>query len=113
MSLAQVLYPPPTERGLDEWFQAHARHHEAIIDAVRQTQGIALDNLGLYPVDLNELTTWLTRHQRMHTAMTLQYNVQPTDLSILDLKDRSQADAWFFQHFLQHQSVSSLTGVPI
>lgn len=113
MSLAQILYPPPTDKGMEEWFQAHARHHEGIISALKETKGIVLANLGLYPVSEHELDDWLERHQRMHTAMTTAVGVQGTDLSGLDLKDKAKSDSWFFQHFLQHQSVSQLSGQPI
>lgn len=113
MSLAQILYPPPTDQGMEEWFLAHARHHDAIIEAFAQTTGTRLDSLGLYPVNPSDLDDWLERHQKMHTAMCNLAGVAGTDLSGLDLKDKSKADSWFFQHFLQHQGVAQRTGVPI
>ena len=113
MSLAQILYPPPTPQGMEEWFQAHARHHEAIISAFKESQGVVLDDLGLYPVNPSSLTDWLERHQRMHTAMGQLAGISGADLSVLDLKDKPKADAWFFQHFLQHQGVAQRSGLPI
>lgn len=113
MSLAQILYPPPTGQGMEEWFMAHAQHHIAIIDAFKATQGVVLDNLGLYPVNSQDLDDWLERHQRMHMQMCQLSKVQGADLSGLDLKDKAKADAWFFQHYLQHQGVAQAAGQPI
>lgn len=113
MSLAQILYPPPTAQGMEEWFQAHARHHDAIITAFQTSRGVVLDNLGLYPVNEKDLSDWLQRHQRMHNAMTQVAGVQGTDLTGLDLNSKARSDQWFFQHFLQHQAVSQLCGVAI
>lgn len=113
MSLAQILYPSPTPEGMEEWFQSHARHHEAIIVALKDTRGLILDNLGLYPVNQGDMDDWLERHQQMHTAMTKVTGITGTDLSALDLKDKAKSDAWFFQHFLQHQGVAQLCGQPI
>lgn len=113
MSLAQVLYPPPTPQGMEEWFQAHARHHEGILFALKETQGVNLDNLGLYPVNEKDLDDWLQRHQEMHTAMNRVFGISGTDLSGLDLKDKNKSDSWFFQHFLQHQSAAQSCGMPI
>lgn len=113
MALAQILYPPPTDKGMEEWFQAHARHHQGIIGALKDTKGIILEDLGLYPVSEHELDDWLRRHQQMHNDMTAAVGVAGSDLAGLDLKDKARSDSWFFQHFLQHQSVSQLCGWPI
>lgn len=113
MSLAQILYPPPTERGMEEWFHAHDRHHEAIIGAVKATQNIVLTYNPLYPVNQTDLEDWLKQHQQMHSDMTQLFQVAGTDLTGLDLRDKESADAWFFQHFLQHQAVAQAVGLPI
>lgn len=113
MSLAQITYPPPTEWGMEEWFQAHARHHEAIVGAVKETFRVQLSSLGLYPVNPADLTDWLLRHQQMHQEMNSLLNIAGTDLTGLNLKDKNASDAWFFQHFLQHQSAGELCGMSI
>ena len=113
MSLAQILYPPPTPQGMEEWFQAHARHHQAIIFAMRETKGVSLDDLGLYPVNATDLDNWLELHQRMHTQMNSALGIPGTDLSGLDLKDKNLLDAWMFQHFLQHQGAGQLCGMAV
>lgn len=113
MSLAQVLYPSPTERGMEEWFLAHDRHHEAIIDAVKIGRGIILEYNPLYPVNEADLENWLELHQQMHSDMTSLFGIAGTDLTGLDLRNKETSDAWFFQHFLQHQAVAQATGLPI
>lgn len=113
MGLAQILYPPPTKQGLEEWFLAHARQHDAIVDALKETRGIILPAISLYPVNEGDMDDWLQRHQEAHTAMNRAVGVSGTDLTGLDLKHRDRSDVWFFQHFLQHQGVAQLCGRPI
>lgn len=112
MSLAQILYPPPTPQGLEEWFQSHAQHHSAIVTAYN-AKGASLDSLGLYPVNPKDMYDWLQRHQQMHNQMQQITGVQGTDLTGLDLSSKEKSDAWFFQHFLQHQAVAEASGAPI
>jgi hypothetical protein len=113
VSLAQILYPPPTDRGFQEWATAHDRQHEAIAQAIKETKGIVVEYLPLYPVNENDLDNWLRQHQQMHNEMLAALGIPGTDLSVLDLKDKPQADSWFFTHYLQHQQVAQACGQPV
>lgn len=112
MSLAQIQYPPPTPEGLDEWFHSHLRHHEALNAAITEKTGLALQFYPIYPVIADDLTGWNRAHQALHTQMNLALKIAGTDISTLDLKSK-QKDAWFFQHFVQHQAAAELCGQPI
>lgn len=113
MSLAHLLYPAPTPQGMEEWFFQHHQHHLAILGAMKANKGIELDSFPLYPVNVQQLQTWLETHQQMHNAMTEALGISGFDLSGLDLKDKAKSDNWFFQHYLQHQSVGEVCGSPI
>lgn len=98
---------------MEEWFHAHDRHHQAIIDGVKSTKNLILTYNPLYPANEADLEDWLALHQRMHWDMTQLFNVAATDLSGLNLRDKGSSDAWFFQHYLQHQAVAQAIGLPI
>lgn len=112
MSLAQILYPPPTTVGMEEWFHAHARHHEALIWAYGK-QGVILEDLNLYPVQKKDLDNWLQRHQTMHGALGQVSGISGSDLTGLDLNNKAASDNWFFQHFMQHLGFAQSCGQPI
>lgn len=67
----------------------------------------------LYPVNQRDLKDWERRHQDMHNDMNKAFGVAGTDLTGLDLQDKTKADAWFFQHYLQHLAVSQLCGLAV
>lgn len=115
MTLAAILYPSPTAQGSEEFFWANYQHHLAIIEAVRQTKGVRLQLFQIFPAPQagQTMTTWERQHQRQHDTMNALLGIPGVDLTGLDLKDRTKADAWFFTHFLQHQAAGKLCGMPI
>lgn len=114
MSLAQVQYPPPTPQGMEEWFHAHVRHHEALMDAIFQTRGVRLTMYPIYPVlESKNLDVWHKSHQALHDQMNQLLKVAGTDLEDIDFKDQRKSDNWFFQHYLQHQGAAQECGLPV
>lgn len=114
MSLASILYPAPTDQGLEEFFWANSQHHLALIDAVKQTMGVTMELFQIYPVTPGaSLSTWEAQHQRQHDVLARVLGVPSTDLTSLDLKDKKAFDAWAFSHFLQHQAAGQLCGMSI
>lgn len=112
MPLAQITFPAPTPQGMEEWFQNHARHHEALIDAVRRTFGAELTLLPIYPVQGDDLTVWNRSHQAMHTQLNELLKIAGSDISALDLKSKDYR-GWFFEHFMQHQAAAQGCGEPV
>lgn len=112
MSLAQILFPAPTDQGIDDWFHSHVRHHEAIIKAIQDSRGIQLQMFPIYPVKDSDLTNWNRAHQSLHTQMNLALQIAGTDLTTLDLKAKDHQN-WFFEHFIQHQAAGQRCGEPI
>lgn len=113
MSLAQIQYPPPTEKGLEEWMHAHVRLHEALNDAISTTKGVQLELLPIYPVDKDSLKTWVRAHQSAHDALANTLGFAGTDLTGVDFADQRKLDGWMFEHFIQHQAAAQLCGLPI
>lgn len=113
MSLAMVLFPPPTDNGLHEWSLAHYLHHLAIIAAVKQSKGITLPVYQIWPMSLTNIDTWLENHQLLHNEMNAVFKNNGNDLSSLDWKDEKQREGFFYLNFQEHRSAGADCGVPI
>jgi hypothetical protein len=113
MSLTQIILPPPTPNGFEEWAFAHFQHHLAIIDAVRQTKQINLQLEQIWPVSIRNVETWLEAHQFMHNEMNAVLGVQGNDLSTFNWQDEKQREGFFYLNFQEHRSAAQNAGVPI
>jgi len=109
MSLAQIIYPPPTPRGFQEWAFQHYAHHLAIISAAN-AQGIPLREYNIWPIEEKDIGSWLQRHQQMHNEMNAMAGVSGNDLEDVDFKDKKKVDAWYYLQFVEHQSVAAFLG---
>ena len=113
MSLAQLILPPPTVTGFDEWGFAHFQHHLAIISAIAQQKQIRLPVQQIWPVSLRNVETWLEAHQFMHNEMNAVLKVQGNDLSTFDWRDDKQREGFFYLNFQEHRSCAQNVGLPI
>ncbi len=113
MPLPQILRPPETPRGWDEWTFAHLSHHQAIITAVHQAGKGTLQLYQIFPFNWRDTNDWLLQHQSMHSQMNAIFNINGSDLSVVDFQDRRQVDAWLQLHYLEHQQVAASCGLPI
>jgi hypothetical protein len=113
VSLANVLYPAPTPQGLEEWMHSHYQHHLAIIDAVRTNFNTELQVFPIYPVNMEDTSTFMRDHQIMHNQFASVLNTPNTDIGSVDFKNKKEFDAWVFEHFIQHQAAAQLCGMPI
>lgn len=113
MSLASILYPAPTDQGLEEFFWANFQHHQAIIGALKATRGIILEQFQIYPVSPNRVDVWLEQHQKQHDTMNRALGIPGADLSSVDFKNKREFDSWIFMHELQHQAAGQLCGQPV
>lgn len=113
MSLAAILYPAPTAKGLEEFFFANYQHHLAVMGALRQTQDVELELFQIYPVQPENMENWLRQHQKQHDFMNAALGIPGTDLTAVDFGNQREFDSWAFQHFLQHQAAGQLSGLPI
>jgi hypothetical protein len=113
MSLAALLYPPPTPNGWQEWVYQNLTHHEAIISAARQSRNAGLILYQIYPFNSEDPEGWLLQHQSQHNDMNGLFGVNGSDLSTLDFSNKRDVDAWLQLHFYEHQDVAARCGVPI
>ena len=113
MSLAQVLNPPPTDTGLEEWSFEHDQHHRAIIAAVKQAKGVDLTYQQIYPMNPADIENWLQLHQAMHSDMTSLFRIIGNDLSSVDWRDANQRQGFFYLNFSEHRDVALACGAPI
>ena len=109
MSLAQIILPPPTPRGMDEWGFAHAQDHLAIIHAAAN-KGYQLTSYPIWPIPPNDMSTWLQNHQALHSDMCAMAGVIGNDIQDIDFKDKKQAEVWFWLQWNEHNSVHSFLG---
>lgn len=113
MSLAMILFPPPTENGIHEWSLSHYLHHLAIISAVKQTKGINLPTYPIWPISLTNIDIWLENHQLLHNEMNAVFHNEGNDLSSLNWSDSKQREAFYYLNFQEHRSAAADSGVPI
>lgn len=98
---------------MEEWFNTHVRHHQAIIDAISATTGTQLPMRQIYPVSERQIDVWLREHQAMHDDMNGALSIAGNDLGQVDFKNAKQRESWFWTHFTQHRDVAGACGVPI
>lgn len=110
MSLAMLLYPPPTKNGLDEFFAHHIDHHRRINAAILRVRGVDVPEFGVYPVRADSLQDFLLENQRWHDATNQVLGTAGQDLTSVDWTDASQRDAWIWLHFSQHSNWAQALG---
>jgi hypothetical protein len=111
LSLTTILYPPPTAEGFEEWAYQHYLHHQAIIQAAKQVFNVLMPLENIYPINLNDMSTWLENHQNQHNSMDSLCNIPGNDLIDVDFTKKIEADAWFQVHWQEHQGVASVLGL--
>ena len=113
MSLAMIQYPPPTDQGLREWAHANWQHHQGIILGLKSQLNVDTPMLRIWPWSGKFDDDWLQQHQEMHSNMNGILGIPGADISSVDYKDRRQLDAFFFQHYIEHQSAASRLALSI
>lgn len=116
MSLASILYPSPSDSGLEEFFHANYQHHLAQLAAIKDKFGYSLELFQIWPpppTKGDRLTTWARQHQRQHDVVNAALGIPGTDLTGLNLDKKKDLDNWMYQHFIQHQAAGQLCGYPI
>lgn len=108
MSLAQILLPPPTEQGMEEFMFAHYQHHLAINEGLR-ARGYEPAVYQIYPVnmaDKRDVQRFLDQHQQWHNDFESLLGLQGFDLSGVDFEDQKQSDAWSWLNLNGHRNAA-------
>lgn len=110
MSLAMLLYPPPTDRGPEEWSYHNLQHHQAVSDAIYAQRGVRVTATNIYPMRGDNLMSWARAHQEWHDAINGILGVPGVDLQNVDWEQREEIDAFFWLHFNQHRAWAQTLG---
>lgn len=112
-SIAQVRYPPPTEKGWEEWAWAHAQHHDAIERGLAEKLGVQPVRYLLYPFFEKDMARWVRDHVAAHSRFCQLLSVSGQDLSGLDLHDKLKRDSWLWQNHNEHLAAGQRLGTSI
>lgn len=108
MPVQDLQSVPDTEHSLWRWSYAHRIEHLRIRDRIQALGGPNLIDYQIEPINTNDLTGWLERHQALHADMTLATNVQSVDLQTVDFKKKDELKAWIEIHYREHFDVNSV-----
>ena len=110
MSLATLLYPPPTDRGMDEYGWANLDHHRIITSAIFKQREVRIQEYTIWPIRADNFDDFLRQHQSWHDAINAELNIPGTDLTNVDFQNQQQRDAWYWIHFIQHRAYAIALG---
>lgn len=94
----------PSDTGLSSWAWHHRVDHQDIASAVKKQLNITLPQYEIEPMTFTKDSIFLLRNQQMHSDMNAALGLSGVDLSTLNFDDRSQVQAWLFQHFQEHSA---------
>ena len=109
--LVALLNSPRTTAEWAIFSFAHKQSHLAIAAAVSSRDGTVLAEYLLDPIPQEDLPNWLARNQEAHNDMNGAIGAQSSDLLDTDLSDEQQKEAWFYLHFLEHQTAEQKLGI--
>lgn len=72
---------------------------------------INLTDYPIYPIDPNRISDFLNFNQSLHTDMNGILGLQSSDLQDVDFKSENKKTAWFYSHYLEHQSAELRLGI--
>lgn len=72
---------------------------------------VNLTNYIIYPVDNQHVKDFLDDNQSLHTEMNGVLGLQSSDLNDVDFTVDNQKIAWFYSHYLEHQSAEMALGI--
>lgn len=84
-----------------------------IRDAIRTRaeNPIDLPDYPLEPIEEPDIGGFLQRNSRMHIDASGVLQVNNSDLSSVDFKDRSQLEAWIWIHYQSHRDLENKLGI--
>lgn len=108
--LPVLLEVPRTAEDWLRWGWNHSADHREIIQAA-SNQGANLTNYVLYPIIMEDIAGFLTRHQQTHIDMDAAAGVQSTNLLGVDFNDERQLAAWISSNYQEHFDVRAKFGI--
>lgn len=85
--------------------------HQKVIQAIQRETGVALIQYQLDPINFEDLTSFLERHQQTHLDMDGALGLQSSDLQDVDLKDDKQLQSFIYINWIEHFNANQALGV--
>jgi hypothetical protein len=104
--LADLLNVPQTELDWRLWGFAHRDQHNIVRGAIQQQYGFNLPDYPLDPIDLDRVQDFLQWNQQAHDDVNGVLQTQASDLQFVDIKNKSQLEAWIYLHRREHETWS-------
>lgn len=112
MSLQALLNEPTGGmENMSLWSFAHAKQHQAIIDAIRVQTGTSLSFYELDPINVLGVQEWLFRHQQAHNDFNALLGLPGDDLSVNVFDNDLALQSWLYQNFREHQAANQLLNI--
>lgn len=109
--LVDIINVPKNDQEWEIWTFAHKDSHDKIRKAIQTKTGINLSNFIIYPIDKNHIQDFLQNNQSLHVDMDGILGIQSSDLQDVDFKKENEKIAWFYSHYLEHQSAELALGI--
>lgn len=113
MPSSDLLNVPKSKSDWDNWSLNHMLEHQKIIQAIAsQSNGnIQLIQYQLDPIDFQNPTYFLERHQQTHLDMDSALGLQSADLQDVDLKDDKQLQSFIYINWIEHFSANQTLAI--
>jgi hypothetical protein len=109
--LAAVINPNPEDTDFSAWVWNHYQDHLEIIQGIEKEGGGNLELLEIDQLNIQDVQSWLERHQQMHNDMNAVLRLQGNDLTAVDLRDAGQRQAWMWLNFREHFNARSALAI--
>ena len=113
MSVATLfnLPDPRDPRSMAEWSFSNADSHLQIILAIQRKHGKLLTSYVLDPLPVEDIPTFLQRHQAMHADMASVTGIGTNNYTAIDFNDPSAVAYYFQLHAAEHVRTHNLLGI--
>lgn len=113
MALVDLINVPKTDRDWEIFFFSNRDSHDKIRAAIeaQTSPAINLTDYVIYPINPDHIVDFLQANQSLHSDMNGILGLQSSDLQDVDFKIDNQKIAWFYSHYLEHQSAELKLGI--
>ena len=111
MPLASLYTLPETREDWNNWSFANADSHLRIIQAIQAQQNTPLPYYSVDPIPWESMSDWLRNHQQMHNDMDAQLNIESSDYTVPDFRDRASMLAFILAHADEHRDAEGRLGL--
>ena len=90
------------------WFSwNHRLSHDRIRQGIKDKLGLNLTDYSVDPMDPHAMDQFLQNNAQLHTDMNAALGLPGIDLFDIDLSKENQKSAWFWFHFIEHQTAEN------